>query len=198
MPSETAFHVLVARVRAGDEAAAADLVHQYEPQLRRLIRLRLTDPRLTRVLDSVDVCQSVLANFFVRAAAGQFELNTPDQLIRLLATMARNKLLNQVERHQAGRRDARRQHADGANALATVAGTEATPSRIVAGKELLEQVHRLLSEEDRFLADQRSQGRGWAEIAAELGASPEALRKKLARATDRVARQLGLEGVADE
>jgi hypothetical protein len=29
----------------------------------------------------VDICQSVVANFFVRAALGQFELEQPDQLL---------------------------------------------------------------------------------------------------------------------
>jgi hypothetical protein len=31
-----------------------------------------------------DICQSVMASFFVRAAAGQFNLERPDELIRLL------------------------------------------------------------------------------------------------------------------
>ena len=59
------------------------------------LRCRLA--RLRRVLDSVDVCQSVLANFFVRVAAGQFDLDQPEQLLRLLATMARNRILDHVK-----------------------------------------------------------------------------------------------------
>jgi RNA polymerase sigma-70 factor (ECF subfamily) len=54
--------------------------------------LHLTDPRLRRVLDTVDVCQSVLGGF-VRAAAGQFDLEQPEQLVKLLTTMARNRIL---------------------------------------------------------------------------------------------------------
>src|SRR5436190_14561840 len=112
MTEASPFTALIGRVRAGDPEAAAELVRQYEPQIRRIIRLRLTDPRLNRVLDSMDICQSVLANFFVRAAAGQFELDQPEQLLKLLATMARNKLLNQAKRHRTRRRDQRRLHAD--------------------------------------------------------------------------------------
>src|SRR5437868_5414718 len=99
---------LTRRVRAGDEAAAAELVRLYEPAIRRAARVRLVDPRLRRVFDSMDVCQSVLASFFVRAALGQYELDTPEQLLRLLATMARNKLANQANRQKADRRDYRR------------------------------------------------------------------------------------------
>ena len=54
-----------------------------------------------------------------------------------------------------------------------------------------ESTGRRLSEQELFLADQRALGRAWDDIAAELGASPEALRKRLARALDRVGRELG-------
>lgn len=88
-PSDSeSFRALIARVRAGDEQAAAELVQHYEPAIRRAARVRLVDTRLNRLLDSIDICQSVMASFFVRTALGQFELNTPDQLLRLLATMA--------------------------------------------------------------------------------------------------------------
>ena len=81
---------------------------RYEPAIRRAARVRLVDTRLNRLLDSMDICQSVLASFFVRTALGQFELETPDQLLKLLATMTRNKLADQVKGHGAARRDFRR------------------------------------------------------------------------------------------
>jgi hypothetical protein len=81
---------------------------------------------------------------------------------------------------------------------AEVAGAEASPSRQVAGQELLVEVRKRLSAEERELADLRSQGQEWAEIARERGESPEALRKRLARALGRVAKELGLEEAADE
>ena len=64
MSADDCFQAMLLRVRAGDEDAAAEVVRRYEPALRRLIRMRLTDPHLTRLLDSMDVCQSVLANSF--------------------------------------------------------------------------------------------------------------------------------------
>jgi RNA polymerase sigma-70 factor (ECF subfamily) len=198
MAEGAAFEDLIRRVRRGEEEAAAELVRTYEPEVRRAIRIRLTDPRLGRLLDSMDICQSVLANFFVRAAAGQFDLEQPEQLLKLLVTMARNKLRDQARRQRAGRRDNRRLEAVGPAALEEVADAGATPSRIVAGRELLREVRRHLSDEERYLADQRALGRGWADIAAERGERPEALRKRLARGMDRVARQLGLEEVEHE
>src|SRR3954471_22077918 len=107
MADELSFRDLIGRVRRGDEAAAAELVRKYEPAIQRAVRFRLTDPRLRRTCDSMDVCQSVLLSFFVRAASGQYDLDTPEQLLRLLTTMARNKLLNQARLDHAARRDSR-------------------------------------------------------------------------------------------
>src|SRR5215468_8728847 len=108
MPADDQFADLIRRVRAGDEDAAAELVRRYEPSIRRVVRVYLRDPRLRRVLDSTDICQSVLATFFVRANLGQYELDTPESLLKLLATIARNKVTNEAHRQQADRRDYRR------------------------------------------------------------------------------------------
>jgi RNA polymerase sigma-70 factor (ECF subfamily) len=193
MPTEDTFRALIRKVRAGDADAAAELVRQYEPEIRRAVRVRLSDPRLGRVLDSMDISQSVLANFFVRAAAGQFELGQPEQLLRLLIKMARNKLLDQVRRQQAERRDQRRLQSGELSDLANIPDPGQTPSQIVAGRELLEALRRRLSREEQYLADQRARGLEWSQIAADLGGTAEALRKQLGRALDRAARDMGLE-----
>ncbi len=86
------FENFLTRIRAGDAEAAADLVRRYESVIRREIRFRLTDPSVRRQEDDEDVCQAVLASFFVRAALGEYELTDPAQLRGLLLQMARNKL----------------------------------------------------------------------------------------------------------
>ena len=198
MSAEDEFRVLLNGVRGGDQSAATELVRQYEPEIRRLIRLRMTDPRMRRVLDSMDICQSVMANFFVRMAAGQFELVRPEQLMNLLAAMARNKIRDKARRQQAVRRDQSRMLGDGMEALEIAPAPGGTPSRILAGKELLDAVRGQMTDEERRLADCRAEGRPWAEIAAELGGSPDALRKQLARGLDRIMRNLGLDEVDNE
>jgi RNA polymerase sigma factor (sigma-70 family) len=192
MAEDPSFRDLIRRVRAGDEAAATDLVRRYEPAIRRAVRLRLHDSRLGRVLDSMDICQSVLGSFFVRVALGQYELEHPEQLLKLLATMARNKLANEVHKQRAECRDHRRVERGDVAALEVVA-PDATPSRQVAARELLQEARRRLSPDERRLLELREQNREWADIAQELRGNPEALRKKLARAVERVAQELGLE-----
>jgi RNA polymerase sigma-70 factor (ECF subfamily) len=197
MADETTFADFLRRIRAGDEQAAAELVRRYEAAVRLAARMRLGDARLRRVLDSMDVCQSVLASFFVRAAAGQYDLERPDQLVRLLVAIARNKVAYQARRHRAGNRDLRRDDALDAGARELV-GAEPTPSRVASGRELLAEVRRRLTPEELRVADLRAEGREWAEIAATLGGTVEARRKQLARALDRVTSQLDLEGRGDE
>jgi RNA polymerase sigma factor (sigma-70 family) len=186
------FDELIRRVRAGDQDAATALVKSYESAIRRAVRFRLADSELGTLLDSMDICQSVMASFFIRAASGQYELRSPGQLVKLLTAMARNKLNSQARRQHAQRRDSRRVASAGQYEGQFVDGRE-SPSMAVAAKDLLGEVHRRLSPEDRRILDLRNQGYEWAAVAAELGGSAEALRRKLSRALDRVTEQLGLD-----
>src|SRR5690349_3792840 len=88
MAEEESAVELFRRVRAGDGAAAAELFRRYEPAIRRRVRvwLRLQDPRLRRVFDSMDICQSVLKSFFLRAVAGQYDVDSAEQLVGLLSS----------------------------------------------------------------------------------------------------------------
>ena len=81
----------------------------------------------------------------------------------------------------------------GDTAVHAAAGGGPTPSRLVAGKELLDRVHGLFTDDERQVADLRAQGLAWAEVADRLGGTAQARRMQLARAAERVARQLGLE-----
>jgi RNA polymerase sigma-70 factor (ECF subfamily) len=195
MRPQPSFGELLRRVRAGDAQAAAELVRQFEPEVRRHVRLRLSNPRyarLQRVLDSVDISQSVLGNFFVRAALGQFDLETPRDLIGLLVTMAQNKLVD-----QARKRANRRPLLSGAVLHETVFDPGSGPGEAVAGAELIQEFLRRMTVEERRLAEWRAAGLGWDEIALRVGGTGEALRKQLGRAVRRVERQLGLEGGGD-
>jgi RNA polymerase sigma-70 factor (ECF subfamily) len=190
---DDSFVALLGRVRAKDGQAAADLIRLYEPAVRRVIRIQMRDPRLRRTLDSMDICQSIFGSFFVRVALGQFELNTPDDLRKLLAVMARNKVVTQARRPHVHRQQERQLDNGDSGVVGTPASPEPGPSRQAEARDLLEQVRGRLTEEERWLADQRAAGRPWAEIAAAHGGSAEALRKKLERALDRVSQELGLE-----
>src|SRR5438105_3038755 len=108
MSEDSRFHEFITRIRAGDEQAAVEMVRRYEGVIRCEARLRMTDPRLGRLVDSVDICQSVLASFFAQMAAGRFTLDRPEHLLRLLVQMAHNKVADAARRQQARPADRRR------------------------------------------------------------------------------------------
>ena len=193
---EPTFQELIQRVRRGDGEAAAILVRRYEPAIRRAARFRLGHARLSTVLDSLDICQSVLASFFVRAAAGQYDLNEPEQLLRLLVRMARNKVVDHARKEQAERRSHRQVPLESGAREEVVAGA-AGPDQAAATRELFAEVYRRLSLDERQLVDLRTAGHDWASIAGERGANAAALRKQFSRALNRVARQLGIDNEPD-
>jgi RNA polymerase sigma-70 factor (ECF subfamily) len=193
MSHDQTFAELISRFRAGDQNAAAELVRTYEPQVRRLIRVRLSDPQLVRILDSADIFQSVFAVFFVKIVEGWYDPKEPAEFIRLLTAMAYNKIVDHA------RKASRRRTVDmEMQVWDDLASSEDSPSSIVAMQELLQKVRRLLTAEERHLAEQRAEGRSWPEIAAECGGKPDALRKKVQKALARVRRQLGLQGQNNE
>jgi RNA polymerase sigma-70 factor (ECF subfamily) len=193
---ERGFAELILRVRSGDERAARELVRRYEPTIRRAVRVRLRDPRLRRLIESVDICQSVFASFFVRSALGQYDLKSPDQLLRLLTTIARNKLACHARRELAGCRDLRRINPGAV--LEDCPAPGSSPSRQLAARELIQEARRRMTPEEQQILERREQGLGWGEIAAELGGRPDTLRIRLARAVARITRQLGCDGGPDE
>lgn len=189
------FPILFAQVRGGDAAAAEQLVRMYEPEIRRVVRVRLRDSRLRRMVDSVDICQSVLAGFFVRTAAGQYDPQTPEEMLRLLVTMAKNRIVDLARYAQAERRDSRREVAmeDSHGDPRPLPADRPGPESIVVNRELVDRVRDRLADDERAIMQRRSEGQSWEEIGTALGQNGNTLRMKLARALDRVTAELGLE-----
>lgn len=190
------FRALITRVRSSDPTAAEELHRAYGDQLQRIVRVRMTDLQLRRQMDSMDVCQSVFADFFVRMAMGQFDISEPADLLKLLATMARNRVIHHAHKQKAARRDVRRNKADAVEGLG-LHGVDETPSQIVASREMIQEFFGRLGADERSIAEQRRAGRTWDEIGTELGKSGEAIRKQYERTLQRVSDELGLEELLD-
>lgn len=195
-PSE--FDELLMRVSHGDSEAENSLFQKYEPAIRRVVRLRLANLPLKSVVDSVDICQSVMASFFVRLRLGKYRFANANQLIALLMTMAKSKIAAQSRRAQAQCRDRRRLVPDNEVESMLVASTE-SPSHQCQVRELYTSVMEHFSEDEKLLANLRVDDVEWEEIARiyhsravdvnRLQATPESLRKRLTRAMERVAGQ---------
>src|SRR5450432_248551 len=164
MAEDADFLDFLRRIRAGDDEAALELVRRFEPMIRREIRGRIGDSRLNRAFDSVDVSQSVFANFLSRAATGEYELDRPDQLARLLVTMARHRLISRVRNERRLVRDVRRLTAD-PGVLDQVADAHPSPSQIASRKEELELLTTSLTDEERQIFELRAEGLSWDQVA---------------------------------
>jgi len=191
MSDANLFTDFIQKIRNGDEEAAKDLVRRFENLIRCEVRVRLTDPSLYRIFDSMDICQSVLTSFFVRASLGQYKLDHPEDLVRLLVGMARKKLAFHARRERAQRRDHRRIQGTSAE---TVAAAGDGPCKLIANREILAKFRQRLTEEERLLADLRAQGHAWDTIADRCGGTSAGRRMQLTRAVKRVAQQLDLDG----
>jgi RNA polymerase sigma factor (sigma-70 family) len=191
MQDPLSFQDLLRLVRAGDAGAATELVQRYEPTIRRAVRFRLFDPRLRRVLDSVDICQSVLGSFFIRMATGQYELEQPEQLLGLLVTMARNKVISKARKFRA-QTGAESPGSGGHQDPEEIACSDPSPSKQVAAQELLGEFHRRLLPDEKQLLQLRSEGLNWEQIADQVGGNAVALRKKWSRTLDRINQELGI------
>jgi len=192
MAEQDVFADFIRRVRAGDECAAEELVSKFEPIVRRELRLTMTDRKLRSSIDSVDICQSIWSSFFLRTAAGQYDLDTPAHLIRLLMSMAKNKLASQARRMNRQKRDVGRTETPGRSIEVVSDRLQDTPSAIVSGRELLALMETQLSAEERQVVGLRREGLTWEEVALRMGGTAQARRMQMDRAADRVAQQIGI------
>jgi DNA-directed RNA polymerase specialized sigma24 family protein len=186
------FHAMMQLVRQGHPEAVAELVKRFEPKIHQAIRRPLSYFSLGREFDPHDISQVVLAKFFLQNLASRCELNESEQLVRLLVRMAKNKIRDELRKRRAQRRKRPLDGVENEGVLHALPSGESTPSTIVAGRELMREIHQRLSEDERNLAHQRCLGLDWLAIAIHDGRSAEALRKKLARAFERVKRELEL------
>ena len=140
----------------------------------------------------MDVCQSVLASFFLRAAAGQYDLRDPAQLVALLTKMAHNKLAMRARHEYRQKRDVRRNVRLG-DARPEPAAGSAEPTEQALDRDLVNRAFGLMDAQVREMAKCRARGLGWSEIASRFGGTADARRKQFQRAVDRIAQTLQIE-----
>jgi DNA-directed RNA polymerase specialized sigma24 family protein len=194
MSEPQGFEDLIRLARAGDEAAAARLAREFEPFIRRFVRLRLrqrSDPgRLRPELDSADICQSVFKSLFVGLKGGRFELNQPEQLYRLLAAMVRFKVATMARRLSVTLREVL-----DLDESDDRADSGPSPEKAVEDRDLLETIVKQFNGDELDLLVRRLDDQPWPVIAAAVGGTPQALRKRLARALERVRHDLEVQGL---
>ena len=185
------FQNMMQRIRSGDAEAAAECVRLYEQEIRRAARVRLSDPRLRRIIDSMDICQSVFGRFFLHAASGSLEMESPEQLLMMLVTMTRNRVADAAREQTSLKRDHNR-NVDLGSGILNLPSAKPGPGSQVAAAELLAKVREQMSPEERIISDRRHAGDSWQQLADQLKSTPDALRKQMERAIERIRESLGI------
>lgn len=181
--SDASFDDVMARLRAGDEAAAAKVFDRFANRLIALARARL-DARLRQKLDPEDVLQSVYRSFFARHAGGQFAFDGWDGLWALLTLMTVRKCARAAEWYATGSRDvsAELSPAGGERAGPALLARDPRPEEVVMLTELVEGLLRGLGERDRGIVALALQGYTPADIVSETGIPERTVYRALERA----------------
>jgi len=172
---------LFERFLDGDEAAAAAIHDRFAERLRRLAGGKI-GRRLAVRADADDVLQSAFRTFFVRAMNGQFTVSRSGQLWRLLARITVHKVQKAAERHQAGRRDVRRE-VDLDNIDSPDESVVSCPVALVALEDEVEFIIKQMDARDGDIFCLGLSGVPSAEIAEKIGCSVHTVRRVLKRAT---------------
>lgn len=187
------FAALIARALESkdDNAALSELVGIYEPDVRRAASV-LLGKDLRSCLDATDLVQSVHLQLIVSIRSGKLTPGSPAQLRSAALTLLRQNVIQQWRRHRC-----RLRHA---NALATQSrlgeGSDSAtrgefdPATMAEYQDLLEQIGRLLRDDERRIVVMRLEGYRTQEIAAELGIPSGVLRVRLSRLRKRLRREV--------
>ncbi|HKM52489.1 MAG TPA: sigma-70 family RNA polymerase sigma factor [Isosphaeraceae bacterium] len=170
--------MFIARIRAGDEEAARELLRRYEDKVRLVVRRQL--PKLLRSrFDSLDFLQSVWGSFFHRVRTGPTDIEDEPNLVAFLAWAARNKVFDEYRRASSKKHDVRREESlsDGKDGSRDLPAAVETASQAAQARETLERLRELVPEDRRRVLELKIEGYSCREIGARLGLSERTVQR---------------------
>jgi RNA polymerase sigma factor (sigma-70 family) len=190
MAERDPFQEVMARLRSGDDEAAAAVFQRFVGQLVALSERKLSASVRHRV-DVEGAVQSAYRSFFRRQGRGEFTLESWDELWSLLAVITLRKCAKQCEKLHTARRDVAREvrWRDGSGLCHL--DTAPSPFEAAMLAELVESLFHALDEDDRQVVEHLLAGYTAAEIAEKLDCSERTVRRVRHRAKSRL---LGLVG----
>jgi RNA polymerase sigma-70 factor (ECF subfamily) len=176
---------LVARVREGDELAAAELYERYAARVFGLVRSQMAD-QLRAHVEPEDVVQSIFKSIFRGMNTGGYDAPPAGTLWQLIAVIAVHKVRRNATRRTAAKRDSRRTESLELSDH-SVARDRASPEEIEAAiQEAIEDLKP--TEQEVVLL--RVQGYTVEEIAERTGRSRRTVERQLQRARELLADML--------
>lgn len=183
MSNEEFFRDLLHRWQSGDQEAAAEIYRRYEGRVQQLAERNLGRYLWHRVSPD-DVMMMALKSVLRLTAENTCTLDRNGSLWGLVANIARNKVLQQVEFHGAPKRDVRREK-DAENGNASTERQEdpvapdPTPEEVAAWMDTLEMIRDRLKPDSFAIIAMRLEGHTVPEIANELGVARQTVSNRL-------------------
>lgn len=185
---------LVARAKAGDEAALRTLFDRHAPRLRALVKRRLRGI-LRRKVGESDVVQEAYLTAHLRLS--DFEDRDEGSFGHWLGQILEHKIRDALRSHLgAGKRDVRQETSQGSHRAAPEpAGRGPSPSLVLMRGEERSRLQRAM---EALSGDQRlilrmahDEGLPLAEVARRLGRNADAVYKQYGRAVEALTERLG-------
>ncbi len=178
---QQSFRDLMARLQAGDAAAAEQVFHHFSQRLIALARSRL-GVRLQSKVDPEDITQSVLRSFYVRQGQGQFQIENWESLWGLLVVLTLRKCGHRTESFAAACRDVRREAATGPGDEDLPSSWEAlarepSPQEAAILTETLSELLQPLNAREREILTLRLEGYSIPEISQQVARSERTIHR---------------------
>jgi DNA-directed RNA polymerase specialized sigma24 family protein len=178
MAGSNTFAKLIGLAQTGDEEAARRLHDEYAHHILRAVRRRL-HPTMRPQFDSLDFAQDVWASFFVTADSEAL-VQTPEQLVALLTTMARNKVAQKArDRLMRYKRNVNRERAVDKELAEKLAVDRTTPSQVAMGEEAWDKLLSVQPPVYRRVLTLLREGKTPAAIANEMKISSRTVQRVL-------------------
>lgn len=171
------------RLQHGSQDAAWELIEVYGPHVQRYVRRTLTSD-LRSKFDSIDFAQIVWASFF-REPQRIRQLTSPQQLLAYLASMARNKVIDESRRRlDTQKHDIRREvslEATNGREGGSLHSHDPSPSSVAVARERWNRLVHNQPEDVRRILEMRFEGESYCEIARRMQVNERTVRRAIAR-----------------
>ncbi len=185
------FAELMARLRAGEDAAAAEVFQRFAGRLHGLARRHL-DTALKRKVDAEDVVQSAYKSFFFRCGEGRVQVEDWNNLWGLLVLITVRKCADRAAYFHAARRavarEAPRPDAAGPDTPWEAIDREPSPDEAALLAETVAELLRGLDADERPVVELSLQGYTAQEISEQLGRAERSVRRLRERVRKRLER----------
>ncbi len=191
MCQETDISDLIARAKAGDEAAIRDFLRQFEQEVRIMVRSRLPK-KLRTQSDSMDFVQAVWQSFFSSLRDGKQGFDNIHHLRGFLAGIARNKVyaehrrLTRTEKYAIEREQRLYVRRGGRDVELELVSPEPSPSQAIQASDRLAQLIAGCTPREVQVITLRHQGLTFQEIAERTHIHERSVRRIIDEARSRM------------